>query len=98
MTFTADPDVLRKAGKSAKTAGEQAGQVKLGPPVEDIAEAMPGGSSAEAAKQVAQSWTKAIGDWSKAADKHGESLTASADEYQNSDESGAQGINAAGGR
>lgn len=98
MTFTADPDVLRKAGKSAKTAGEQAGQVKLGPPVEDIAAAMPGGRSEGAAKQVAQSWGQAIGDWSKAAEKHGQSLDASADEYQGSDESGAQGINAAGGR
>lgn len=98
MTFTADPEVLDKAGKSAKSAGEQAGQVKLGPPVEDIAAAMPGGQSEGAAKQVAQSWEQAIGKWSEATEKHGQSLTASADEYRGSDESGAQGISAAGGR
>ncbi|GAA4612800.1 hypothetical protein [Saccharopolyspora hordei] len=98
MTFTADPDVLRKAGKSATRAGERAGQVTLGPPVEDVAGAMPGGRSEGAAKQVAQSWQQAVAQWSAAAAEHGRSLTASADEYQGSDEAGAQGIRAAGGR
>lgn len=92
MDYTANPDALRKAGASAKSAGEQAGQVKLGPPTEDIAEAMPGGKSEGAAKQVAQSWEKAIKSWSEAAVQHGDSLNATADEYQNSDESSAADI------
>jgi hypothetical protein len=101
MGYTANPDSLRKAGASAKSAGEQAGQVKLEPPAADIAEAMPGGKSQGAAKQVGQSWDKAIKDWSQSAVRHGDSLTKSADEYQKSDESSAQNIgqlNASAGR
>ncbi|MEV0701614.1 hypothetical protein AB0I53_27390 [Saccharopolyspora sp. NPDC050389] len=96
MDYKANPDALRKAGASAKSAGEQAGQVKLGPPAEDIAEAMPGGKSEGASKQVVQSWEKAIKTWSQAAAQHGESLNASADEYQQSDESSAADIDRAG--
>jgi hypothetical protein len=92
MDYTANPDSLSKAGASAKSAGEQAGQVRLGPPIEDIAEAMPGGKSADAA----QSWGKAIKDWSQAAIQHGDSLNASADEYRESDESGAANIDRVG--
>ncbi|MEV0085754.1 hypothetical protein [Saccharopolyspora sp. NPDC050642] len=96
MDYTVNPDALRKAGASAKSAGEQAGQVKLGPPAEDISEAMPGGKSEGASKQVAQSWDKAIKSWSQAAAQHGESLTASADGYQQSDESSAADIDRVG--
>jgi hypothetical protein len=92
MGYTANPDSLRKAGTSAKSAGEQAGQLKLDPPAADIAEAMPGAKSQEAAKQVGQSWDKAIKCWSRSAVEHGDSLTESADEYQQSDECGAQNI------
>ncbi|MGP4019237.1 hypothetical protein [Saccharopolyspora sp. 5N708] len=66
--------------------------MKLGPPATDIAEAMPGGKSADAAKQVAQSWEKSVKAWSQAAAEHGNSLNATADEYQRSDESNAADI------
>ncbi|MER5389308.1 hypothetical protein [Saccharopolyspora sp. NPDC002686] len=98
MTYTADPDSLRGAGASSKSAGEQASQVKLGPPAQDIAGAMPGGESADLAEKVAQSWEKATEQWSRAAVRHGDSLIASGDDYEESDRSGAESIRAAGGR
>ncbi|GGI70731.1 hypothetical protein GCM10011581_04660 [Saccharopolyspora subtropica] len=96
MSYTANPDALRKAGASAKSAGEQAGQVKLGQPTTDIATAMPGGRSEGAAKQVAQSWDQSVRKWSQAATEHGNSLTATADEYQRTDQAGAQNISQVG--
>lgn len=53
---------------------------------------MPGGKSEGAARQVAQSWEKAIKAWSRGAEEHGASLNASADEYERSDESSAADI------
>ncbi|MEB3366015.1 hypothetical protein [Saccharopolyspora mangrovi] len=96
MGYRAEPEALRAAGHKAALAGEQAERVRLGEAAEDIAEALSGGKSGGAAKRVAQSWQRTLKTWGADARKHGESLTASAGEYERGDREGARGIDVAG--
>lgn len=96
MGYRAEPEALRAASRKAALAGEQAEQVRLADPAEDIAEALPGGKSEGAAKRVAQSWQRTLKTWGGDARKHGESLTAAAGEYERSDRESARGIDVAG--
>ncbi|WP_406692642.1 hypothetical protein REH65_13200 [Saccharopolyspora sp. ID03-671] len=96
MSYRAEPEALRAAGRKAVLAGEQAEQVRLGDPATDIAEAMPGGKSEGAAKRVAQSWQRTLKTWGGDARAHGEALTSSGDEYERGDRDGARGIDSAG--
>ncbi|SFS54030.1 hypothetical protein [Saccharopolyspora flava] len=96
MGYRAEPEALRAAGRKAVLAGEQAEQVRLGDPALDIAEAMPGGKSEDAAKRVAQSWQRTLKTWGGDARDHGEALAGAADEYERGDRENARGIDAAG--
>lgn len=96
MGYRAEPEALRLAGQKSALAGEQAAQIRLVDPAEDIAGALPGGRSEGAAKKVAQSWQRALKTWSDKASSHGRSLTAAGNTYERDDSESARDIDAAG--
>lgn len=96
MGYRAEPEALHRAGRSAESAGEQAGRVRIAGPAEDIADALPGGRSEAASAKVARSWHRALARWSEDATAHGRSLSDAGTTYERSDSEGAGTIDAAG--
>ena len=101
MGYRAEPEALHRAGRSAESAGEQAGRVRIAGPAEDIADALPGGRSEAASakvarRKVARSWHRALARWSQDATAHGRSLADAGTTYERSDSEGAGTIDAAG--
>lgn len=96
MGYRAEPEALQQAGRSAESAGEQAGRVRIAEPAEDLADALPGGKSEGASAKVAQSWQRALAKWSEDATAHGRSLADAGNTYERSDSDSAGTIDAAG--
>jgi hypothetical protein len=72
---------LRKAGRSAVSAGEQAGTVDLAGTLSGIPSALPGSRSVQAAAGLAKSWQSQIKGWSGETTTLGRNMTAAADHY-----------------
>ncbi|GAB3670773.1 hypothetical protein [Saccharopolyspora tripterygii] len=96
MGYRAEPEALHHAERSAQSAGEQAGRVRIADPVQDIAEALPGGKSEGASAKVAQSWQRALAKWSEDATAHGKSLADAGKTYERTDSGSAESISATG--
>ncbi|MBM7776470.1 hypothetical protein JOD54_006674 [Actinokineospora baliensis] len=88
---------LRRAAKAAGSAGEQAGQVRLGESVSPVAEAMPGSASAGQAKALATAWDQRLRGWSADITTFSGNLTTSADGYDKDEASAVEDFSLVGG-
>ncbi|MGH4020393.1 MAG: hypothetical protein ACRDT0_14390 [Pseudonocardiaceae bacterium] len=79
-------DALRQAGGAAESAGEQVGAVDLAGTLTDVADALPGSRSVQAATGAANVWTDQIERWRADAQRLGQGMSASADRYAASEE------------
>jgi hypothetical protein len=92
-------DELRKAGKAAISAGEQAGTVDLGSAVSGVAGALTGSRSAKVVVKTAAAWRTQIKNWSSEAGSHGRLLHTAADYYATNEQAAEQDLsNASRGR
>lgn len=80
---------IRKAARSASSAGEQAGKVDLAGSVAGVAGALRGSQSAQAVGTLSSAWTALVKGWATDAQGYADSLSGSADSY-NSSETAAQ--------
>lgn len=85
-------EALRKAGKAATSAGEQAAAVDLGGTLSGVPGALPGSRSAEVAPRTATAWRSQIKGWSEQAGEHGRLLNTAADHYAANEEAAKQDL------
>ncbi|OLF15030.1 hypothetical protein BU204_24040 [Actinophytocola xanthii] len=78
---------LRSAAKAAGSAAEQAGAVDPGTGLEAIATALPGGDAAQKAPNLASTFNERAEGWAGEIDRWSESITASAKEYSENEDS-----------
>jgi hypothetical protein len=83
--FEVDVEALRKAAAAAVSAGEQAGQVKLGSAPQAVPDALPGSVSATRAEPLGRAWDERLGAWSTDVNRFGGNLSAAADRYEADD-------------
>lgn len=88
MGFQTVPEVLRTARRHAAEAVAELRGVDCGGPVRRLAAAMPGGTTAETAPAMGESWTTAFKSWCIDAEAQAESLATAAERYQATDEAG----------
>lgn len=86
---------LRRAGKAAVSAGEQAHSVDLGSTVAGVPGALPGSVSATSVQKAAHTWSTRIKNWSTRVDTHGRSLATAADNYAANDTAAKQDLSEA---
>lgn len=72
---------LRKAGRAAGSAGEQAHAVDVSGIVAGVEGALPGSRAASMATQVARLWRDQLEAWSREATELGRNLAVIADRY-----------------
>ena len=96
MGFQTVPEALRAARRHAADAVGELRGVDCGEPVRRLAAAMPGGTTAEAAPAMGESWTTAFKSWCVEAESQAESLAAAADRYQATDKAGSDDLTGAG--
>lgn len=77
---------VRKAGRAASSAGEQAATVDLAGAVSGVPGALPGSRSAKAVTGMANAWRARITAWSADAKELGQDMSSSADRYVLDDE------------
>jgi hypothetical protein len=87
---------LREAGRSAISAGEQAGTVDLGGTLSGMPGALPGSRSVQAAAGLANSWQSQIKGWSGEAATLGRNMTAAADYYAANEQAAEDDLTASG--
>ncbi|MCP3797768.1 hypothetical protein NLX83_00705 [Allokutzneria sp. A3M-2-11 16] len=85
MGFTVVTDALRKAARTARTAGEGAGAVNVAAEADQIAAAMPGGAAAAAAAKLAGHWKSSVSSWATDVQSHAKRLEESAALYEKKD-------------
>lgn len=78
---------LREAAEAAGSAAEQAGAVDPGTGLEAIAVALPGGDAAQNAPTLASTFNERAKGWAGEIDRWSASITASAKEYSDSEDS-----------
>lgn len=96
MGFRTVPEALRAARRSAADAVGELRGVDCGEPVNALATAMPGGTTAAAAPSSGGSWTTAFKSWCLDADSQAESLGKAADSYQTADHTGGDQLSDTG--
>jgi hypothetical protein len=79
-------EALRRAGRAAESAGEQAGAVNLAGALSGVAGALPGSRSGPAAARLANAWRGRLGSWSAETRRLGQGMVLSADHYAASDQ------------
>ncbi|OLR91425.1 hypothetical protein [Actinokineospora bangkokensis] len=84
--YEVDVEGLRKAARAAGSAGEQAGQVKLGEAVRPVGAAMPGSAAAGRAQALAEAWDERLRAWSADIATFSGNLGTSADGYQRNED------------
>ncbi|MCG8917420.1 hypothetical protein L6E12_16665 [Actinokineospora sp. PR83] len=95
--YEVDIEGLRKAARAAGSAGEQAGQIRLGEAVAPAAEAMPGSASAGQAQALATAWGERLRGWSADITAFSGNLATSADGYQEDESAAAEDFDVLGG-
>ncbi|WP_086825398.1 hypothetical protein [Allokutzneria sp. NRRL B-24872] len=85
MGFTVVTDELRKAARTARSAGEGAGAVNIAAEADQIATAMPGGAAAAAAAKLAGHWKSSVSAWANDVQAHAKRLDDSAALYDAKD-------------
>jgi hypothetical protein len=95
--YEVDIEKLREAAKAAGSAGEQAGQVRLGDSVTAVTEAMSGSMSAVQAQTLATAWEERLRTWSTDITSFGGNLAASADVYDKDEIAAQKDFNFLGG-
>lgn len=87
---------LRRAGRSAVSAGEQAGTVDLDGTLSALPAALPGSRSVPAAAGLAKAWQAQIRGWSGEATTLGRNMTAAADHYAANEQAAEDDLTASG--
>jgi hypothetical protein len=87
---------LRKAGRAAGSAGEQAGAVDLAGAISGVRDSLPGSRSLHVAAEVATMWRAQIAGWSTEARKLGQDMTESADLYASNEQAAKDALTEAG--
>src|SRR5438045_2464094 len=95
--YEVDIEVLRKAAKAAGSAGEQAGNARLGETVTPLTEAMPGSASMTQAQALAAVWGERLRSWSTDITAFGGNLATSADAYEKGDAAADRDFSLLGG-
>jgi hypothetical protein len=76
---------IRKAARSASSAGEQAGKVDLAGSVAEVAGALTGSRSAQAVGTLSTAWTALVKGWATDAQGYADSLSGAADSYSSNE-------------
>ena len=79
-------EALRKSGRAASSAGEQAGVVDLSGAISGVRDSLPGSLSLQAASKVATAWRAQIAGWGSEATELGQDMTKSADLYASNEQ------------
>jgi hypothetical protein len=89
MGFTAVPDELRAAGKTALQTVDDLRVVDYAGEIAQVTAARPGGNAARAAAEFGESWKATFTEWCAEAQRHAEGLTRAADLYGHEDSTAA---------
>lgn len=85
-------EALRKSGRAATSAGEQASAVDLAGAISGVRDSLPGSRSVDAASGVATVWRAQIAGWSGEATKLGQDMAGSADLYASNEQAAKENL------
>lgn len=96
MSFTVEPDALRRAAKQVWLAAEGVASVDLAGSADLLAAALPGGKSERTTHRLADDWSSTIATWSREVREHGDKLDDCALSYMRFEQHVTDEITAAG--
>jgi len=78
-------ETIGAASGAAQRASDDVGQVKLAATLDGVATGLPGGTSGEAARLLADAWGRAVPGWAKNASEYSGQLDAAAARYRSNE-------------
>lgn len=95
--YRAHVQELRESAGAARSAGEQASEVRLAAAFDGAGEAIPGSRSASALPQAGNALGKDVEGWVTSVDAYAEDLDAAADRYSANEDAAARDFSAQAG-
>lgn len=86
MTVQVVTQLLREAADAAADLAGQTGEIRLAAGAEDVADALPGSSSAAAAGTLASGWRTRVRTLARDVDTYALDLSGAADDYDGTDQ------------
>lgn len=90
--YRAEIGAIRKAARSASSAGEQARGVDLAGSIARVAGALPGSRSSQAVGTLSSAWTALVKSWATDAQGYADGLSAAADRYLANEDAAQQDL------